>query len=338
MESHLLDQPARPQSLRLLRDQGYISSDAYFKGMQALRSTRDWAQWTTVFSLILGSALLLAGIIFFFAYNWEGLHRLAKLGLLQGTVLLSWLAAIWIGLRRLTGQMCLLGACVLIGVCFAVYGQVYQTGADAFGFFMAWSISILPWVVAGRFAPLWVLWLTLVNLTVWLFWDQVGQFRETLAFPYLALAMVGVNGLALGLSETWGRCRDWLQQRWLRPLLLLATLTALTSPALVWICDFNDCTSSAYPITSFIWVILTGYLFVHYNFRKFEATQLSLILMDVELVALFALTRLLFEGMDRDPTGIFFLIALATIGMSTGVLCYIRKRIREQKNHLEVSV
>jgi len=33
-----------------------------------------------------------------------------------------------------------MAASILIGVCLAVYGQVYQTGADAFGFFGLWAI------------------------------------------------------------------------------------------------------------------------------------------------------------------------------------------------------
>ena len=46
------------------------------------------------------------------------------------------------------------GATFLIGTLFAVFGQIYQTGADAYDLFLGWTLFTILWAVAIRFAPL----------------------------------------------------------------------------------------------------------------------------------------------------------------------------------------
>ena len=100
--------------------------------------------------LFVGSSLVLAGVIFFFAYNWSRMNAIAKFGLIEVGLLLCVLAASNRGLDRLTGKVLLLAASVLVGVLLAVYGQVYQTGADAYETIVVWALLILPWVIVGR--------------------------------------------------------------------------------------------------------------------------------------------------------------------------------------------
>ena len=120
---------------------------------------------------------------------------------------------------------------------------------------------------------------------------------------------------------------------------MLVTLCALTIPALGWIADFNrHSNSSLYPIATIIWAILITYLFIRFNFQKFEATQLSLVLIAASIVAIFGIARVLIEGLDNDFTGLFFLMALVIISLSTAVLCYVRKRIREVNTAKEGSL
>jgi len=339
MEPSPLDNVITPDSLNELRDNGCINRQEYIKGMQMLRPIADWAKWTSIFCLILGSALVLSGVVFFFAYNWQDLHRFAKLGLLQGLVLSSLIATHYIGVQKLPGQLCLLSASVLVGVCFAVYGQIYQTGADAFSFFTIWTIAIIPWVLAARFAPLWILWMILVNLSCWFLWDQVGRFRESLPYPILTLTLSLINGLALAFCETRSQQIALLQRRYLRPLFLLALLVPLTSPALGWISAFDSprFPGTSVPLAAIVWAIVTAALFVFYNFRRFEASLLSFMLVDISIVVIFGFGRLLVEHMDNDFIGVCFLMATLIIGISTGLLMYVRRRIREENTKTEVA-
>ncbi|ULT43759.1 DUF2157 domain-containing protein [Niabella defluvii] len=74
-----------------------------------------------------------------------------------------------------TRSIILTGAAALVGVLFAVFGQVYQTGANAYDFFLAWVIFISLWVWVSNFAALWLLYLLLVNTTIVLYAEQVAQ-------------------------------------------------------------------------------------------------------------------------------------------------------------------
>jgi hypothetical protein len=95
----------------------------------------SWHKFIKGLILSLGLGFFVAGVVFFFAFNWEQLHRFAKLGLVQAVFLvlagLAWVLRKSVLLHRLL----LTAAAVMIGVIFAVFGQIYQTGANAYDFF-----------------------------------------------------------------------------------------------------------------------------------------------------------------------------------------------------------
>ncbi len=133
----------------------------------------DWLRYLDWFLIAVAALLIVAGIAAFFAWNWAALHHMGKFALLQcgllGTVVLAWL----LKPDSLGGRASLFAAAFLVGVLFAVFGQVYQTGADPYGLFLVWAILILPWAMVGRQAGLWLLFQILLNLTVILYWIQV---------------------------------------------------------------------------------------------------------------------------------------------------------------------
>ena len=93
--------------------------------------------------LALGVGQFLAGVVFFFAYNWNDLSDIAKFAVIETALAIALGGALLIGLDRVFGQMLLIAASVLTGVLLAVIGQVYQTGADVFELFAAWAVLIL---------------------------------------------------------------------------------------------------------------------------------------------------------------------------------------------------
>lgn len=135
----------------------------------------DRASWQKFLSrsfLGLGVSFSLAGIFFFFAYNWERLHRFAKLGLLEGLLLVLVLGLLLGKPNPLVRKTLLTAASLLIGALYAVHGQVYQSGADAFDLFVVWTLMISLWVWVANFAPLWLLYIALINISVMLYADQ----------------------------------------------------------------------------------------------------------------------------------------------------------------------
>jgi uncharacterized membrane protein len=78
---------------------------------------------------------------------------------------------------------------VMIGVIFAVFGQIYQTGANAYDFFLSWWIFVLIWSVYLLFEPMWFLLISLANITLYMFMEQETTYltgsRAFIAFILL---------------------------------------------------------------------------------------------------------------------------------------------------------
>lgn len=137
----------------------------------------DKAGWEKFFSILflsLGIGFTIAGIIFFFAFNWKDLHKFAKIGIVE-FVFIAITACIFLKrIPELIRNCILMGASVAVGILFATYGQIYQTGADSFDFFFAWTLSISLWVIVSNLAPLWLFFLFLIGLTFQLYSEQVS--------------------------------------------------------------------------------------------------------------------------------------------------------------------
>ena len=123
----------------------------------------------------MGVGFTVAGIIFFFAYNWEELPKFAKLGIVEVLLVASVLLATFTHWNKLVKQILLTGATFLIGTLLAVFGQIYQTGADAYDLFLGWTLFTILWAVAIRFAPLWLTFIGLLCTTIWLYNIQIAS-------------------------------------------------------------------------------------------------------------------------------------------------------------------
>ena len=127
--------------------------------------------WTMPLCGITGAALFLAGTVCFVAYNWNILGILGKFALpLGGLVLFAWGAYIK-GLHTGTGKTLSFAYGLFIGLFWAVYGQVFQTGSFVYEFCLVWAVSLLPiaWLAGNRW--LWLLWAAVCNLYILSFGD-----------------------------------------------------------------------------------------------------------------------------------------------------------------------
>lgn len=76
---------------------------------------RQWKQFLSIFLLAAGVGFTVAGIIFFFAYNWEDLPKFAKLGIVQTLLVASVLLTVFTRWNILIKQIILTGATFLVG-------------------------------------------------------------------------------------------------------------------------------------------------------------------------------------------------------------------------------
>lgn len=230
-----------PAELAALHRAGLIPPERYLQAVDLIRDDGFWARWAGRALLAVGVAHVLAGILFFFAYNWADMPPLIKFAVVEAGVLIC-VAGAWIaGIDRPAGQSLLIGASVLTGVLLAVIGQVYQTGADAYELFAAWALLILPWALASRSPAHWLVWLVVACLAAGLFAGQalvpmgVVQESEVSLLPAL-LSLAALAGRELAVARGAG----WLAAQWTRQTVLFAVLATFYVTAFGHVFDWHD--------------------------------------------------------------------------------------------------
>ncbi|WP_116125032.1 DUF2157 domain-containing protein [Lewinella sp. IMCC34183] len=170
----------------------------------------DWRSLLHYLLLGAGAAFLLSGIFFFFAYNWVALAPAVKIGCAVGSFAVAAFGGLFAPLPAPARRVVLTAAVALIGAVLGVLGQVYQTGANAYDFFLGWALLSLPWIAVLGYAPLWLLFTGLVNVTFIMYTQQLG-----IELSYLVSGMLLFAFNLLIWLFLWARYRqrtgfDWL--------------------------------------------------------------------------------------------------------------------------------
>lgn len=98
------------------------------------------------FFLFFSVIFLIAGVTSFIAYNWENMSNIGKLAVPSVLIVVGLVAYLFLK-KEIYKNLAIFFSSFMIGILFAVYGQVYQTGADTWilftkSFFIISSISI----------------------------------------------------------------------------------------------------------------------------------------------------------------------------------------------------
>ncbi|WP_299705477.1 DUF2157 domain-containing protein [uncultured Pontibacter sp.] len=193
---------------------------------QVYAGPQDWVKFVRLFLLALGGSFLISGIIFFFAYNWADMHKFVKLGMIELLILAVTFAAVFTKLSGTVKNVLLTASTMLVGVLFAVFGQIYQTGANAYDFFLGWTMCVVLWVVVARFQPLWFIFLVLLNTTFVLYTQQVATHWS---FAVVMDILFILNAAAVVIWEVLAtKGRVGIQHRWFPRLVGLAAITVIT--------------------------------------------------------------------------------------------------------------
>ncbi|MGH6933943.1 MAG: DUF2157 domain-containing protein [Dongiaceae bacterium] len=228
------------EQVHRLRQAGVINGAGFLSAAIAARDAAFWQLWARRALLILGVAHLLAGIVFFFAYNWADMPVWAKFAAVESGIVLSAVTALLVGVDRWVGQACLIASSALVGLLLAVVGQVYQTGADAYELFGAWALLILAWVLASRSAVHWLLWLAVLYLAFGLYGEQVLVPEGRLSSEDILVNLGAIAALVLAARE-FGVRRGlaWLAGEWNRLIVLVAGFAMLFGPGIGFVFDAN---------------------------------------------------------------------------------------------------
>ena len=200
-----MTQPRR--TIEQLLKQGALPlshADVAAAHLEVYPTKQTWLAFFDKALLVIGAVALVLSLVFFIAYNWMDMGKMGKFALVEGALVISIALYVALSFRQrfqLIRQLLLLIASVITGSLLALFGQVYQTGADTWQLFFGWAVLIIPWVIIARFPALWLLWLGLVNASLVLYFD-VADFAFA-NYLYQGILQIGllaaVNFMALNL-------------------------------------------------------------------------------------------------------------------------------------------
>lgn len=340
--SALLNLPATTERLRYLARPLSLDESAYQQALKDSGIQPTPGQWLTLISRFLmfyASLLILSGIAAFFAYNWADLPHLVKFGLIEAAIVISVLLAWYRGLDTLQSQSALFASAFLVGVLLAVYGQVYQTGADPYGLFLGWSALILGWAIIGRQAGLWMLMVALINLSLILYWIQVLHppggmgddlarilgpmfwLTHTLSDFRLAQLVFVLNGGALLIWEFFAaRGIAWMQGRWLPRVVASIALFAIVVATLMLIfASFIHETERLQYVAPLGFALFTVLCLWYYQRRCHDLYILTACLVGIIVVITSWIAHASHAGFD-----IALFLALLVIGQTAGAAVWLR--------------
>ncbi len=299
----------------------HLKSEARQFALNLISPPLNWGLWTSRILLGLGTTLILAGIIFFFAYNWTRIGDFAKLGGIQLAIIACIIAACILPMQKLPGKLLLLSASILVGVFMAVFGQVYQTGADAWQLFFFWAVLTFGWTLLSNFPPQWIFSLVIANLAISTWWAQAANPSRDM-INLIDIMFIGLNGAALIAYEI-GKTKklNWLNNFWLRPLLTFVVLYFATSPIIARI--LINFKGTSLTLAALLGAICLAVSFMVYRYKLHDIKSLSLTILAICIVVITAIGRLVFEGGDEIAATL--IMGLITLAIFAVAVSYIRK-------------
>ncbi len=294
-------------------DQGRIRDGRLRDALElagVLPGAKDWRRFLDRLLLFLGVVLFAAGVIFFFAFNWQAMGRLTKFALVEIPLVAVLVLAWRLGVDSIAGKATLLLSSLLAGALFALVGQTYQTGADTFELFAVWAAAILPWALVARFPALWIVWLALLNVAAALYYRTFGLFGGMLFGPErLMWVLFGLNTVALVLWEGLAAGGlKWLRERWSVRVIATASGGLITALASQDIFEWHRASHWGVPL----WLAWMVAAYVVYRHLARDVYVLAVgVLSAIVVVASFVA-----NGISHAEAGVFLLVGLLVIGMS----------------------
>ena len=300
--------------------------------LQVYPSVSTWRSFFDKAALIIGVVALSLALVFFIAYNWQDLGKMGKFALVEGALAMTIALYVALSFRKrytLIRQLLLLIASIITGSLLALFGQVYQTGADTWQLFAAWAVLIIPWVAIARFPALWLLWLGLINALTLLYIDTSlfasldYYYQDFWRFTLIAI----VNFAALSL---WLFCFENKRIKHRNAILHWSTYTG----ALLSAYNVSSLTiSTVFDNNSFVLIFISASLwlgwcgFIYWRFKRQHVDLLILTYLCGSIIAVVMCWAIELKPSNMDAGG-FLILAILLISMSSYAVTWLRKVAR----------
>jgi len=289
--------------------------DEVVNTLDLIASKEFFRVWINKFLLWIGGLFLISGLLFFFAYNWNNLDKFSKLSIPIVIIFISAIIAIKNNLDAVISQVAIFIIIIAIGISWTLFGQIYQTGADAWNLFFAWSLFTFAIVIVSTTAIHWFIWLFITNLAISLYTSQV-----IVSYPTSSLIAVGIFTI-ISTTFIYYYFIKHLKLKSFQWLLDLNLIYFITIFSIILINEaFNPHSMFKLLILLYIPVVLL-YL-QHKNLIIVSATILSIIVVTTSFSTILA------TSIGKIVIGTFTLI-----GSSWFLITYLVQRIKNAKPH-----
>ena len=326
------------------------NAEAAATHLEVYPSKRRWLDFFDKALLIIGAVALVLSLVFFIAYNWQNLGKIGKFALVEGALTITIALYVALSFRQqfqLIRQLLLLIASIITGSLLALFGQVYQTGADTWQLFFAWAILITPWVVIARFPALWLLWLGLINAFLLLYLDVANlQFikyslQNVSQVAILALFnFIAFYSWLIGFDNKTSSSTPYLFHRinvkkstaqinsaqtnsslhWSTYVVGLLSTFFMTYLAIVTVFDNGNIWATL--IATIVWLGWCGFMLWQFYQRRLDLLMLTYLSFSIIIVVMFRVGKWLLDDFEG---GGFLLLALLLVGMSSAAVVWLRK-------------
>jgi uncharacterized membrane protein len=283
-------------------------------------SVTDWHWLLRMLFLALGFGFLASGILFFFAYNWAGIPKLGKISIAALGVAVPIALSLLPNLSGLLRKSLLTTGAFLVGPLFGVLGQIYQTGANAYDLFFAWTLFIVIWAIVVDFAPLWLLFVGLLNISIGLYAEQVAGNWD---FPFTYMLLFAINGLAAILTFLIPQQKIRPPYpNWLTKVFALAAAGCATVACFTAIVEEDGGIAGLYTlVVVVVYGVTRWYAIIHQKLFYLVVMAFSLIIIGTGLIIQF-----------DDDSGGLLLATFWVVLTTTGSLFYLN-RFRKTWSH-----
>lgn len=329
------DLPATPQRLASLFQEQQLPESAWKPAHQFAGLTptgKDWLRFVDIFLSATGTIFLLAGIVFFFAFNWDDLSKWHRFAVVEGAVILATVLAFFFNIDKWAGRLALGAATILMGVALAVISQEYQTGADSYRLFQIWLMLITGWVLISRWNIMYLIWMILFNITIGLYWQQV-IYSDWITFNLIVLAAnAGFVFLWDGIAKV-TRFKFMVDGRWFLYIFMLVALAHGTTMMGDYIFGayWMEARTMLQPVAYFT---LLACALAFYTLLRRDLLMLTFSALSFLVVALmwsgYNIHEFFYNLSDRYlDTGFyifyFFVMAIITIGLTVLMVTQLRR-------------
>lgn len=289
-------------------------------------SPAEWRAFEVRLLHAAGLGSLGAGVIFFVAANWQAWGLVGRFGLLQAGLLICVAAALWLPPPARVGQAALLLATLFTGALLALFGQSYQTGADLYELFLAWSLLALPFAVAALSGAVWAAWWVVFNIGLGLycgglshdtiFWFVPGDWGRDRAAWLLLPCLANLLGAGLFLAIRRTRFAN-AAPPWLVHFLLAVGLGYGTAASLPEMTDHGQAVVALYTLVS-IGIAAATWM------RRQDVFPLTALAGSWIVIS----TTWLAHAMQMGDVGALFILAAWLIGSSTTTAMLLMRCLR----------